>query len=289
MGKAERNFRLYRYQFSTVTRDVQGDFLMGIESYEDLIERKNEIFLEVLNDINEKGYKYRRSPISHKAYQYETIYMIQLAANRPLKRMTKEFVEEEIDNWPALTIAFDNRPNKQYLIIETKQEAFRYTNTVADMLEKNLNRYLKKYQLSLQIEPLFREEEFWRIVRRGKVQYLKFYIVAPNLSDLSKTLSEDLKRTIKQTNSNKAQLHFYGSTESGLQISDDDKDIGGLVEYMAGGGGKAHVKIVGTKMIYKTQDDKRTISIDEIYFEEGFDPKLIGKMLKAALDDVQEN
>ena len=121
MSKIERAFRLYRYQISTVAKEIQGDFMMNISTINDLVARKNDIFLNVLKKIDEKGFKYKRAPITHQSNHYETTSVIQLAANRPLKRTTKELVEEEIDNWPALIVVFDNRQDKQLLAIEMKQ------------------------------------------------------------------------------------------------------------------------------------------------------------------------
>lgn len=283
--KAERSFRLYRYQISPTSKNIQGDFVKDVNSVEELQARKNDIFALVLNSIDE--FRYKRAPITHQPHQFDSTFVIQLAANRPLKRTTRELIEEEIDNWPALVIVIDNRPNKQLVAIEMKQEAFRYTDTVIEMLETNINRELKQYQLNAQFEALFREEDFWRVIRRGKISYVKFYVVAPNMADLSETLSESLKQTIKRTNTNRAHLGFFSPPEESLQISRSDEDISGLVEYTSKGGGTIHVKIRGISATYKTNDETRTIQIDEIFFTDGFDPEQIGKMIRKALDDVQ--
>ncbi|MDK2982178.1 MAG: hypothetical protein PWQ55_2525 [Chloroflexota bacterium] len=282
----ERSFRLYRYQINPTTKDIQGDYINGINSVSDLIEKKNDFFANAIKTI--KGFTYNRALTTHKLFKAnsDTLFIIRLAPNRPLKRTTKELVREEIDNWPELIIVIDNRPDKQYIAVELKQEAFRYTNTVANVLEANINKKLKPFQLYIQIEPLFEKHNFWDVVNQGKVDFVRFYINAPNLANLSSSLSDSLKDTIKKTNADRAHLGLYSPSDESLEISENNKEIEGLVDYASGGGGTVHVKLIGISTLYKTDDETKMISIDEACFEGDFDPEKIGEAFRSALNNV---
>lgn len=283
-----RSFRLFRYQINPVKKDIQGDFLLeGIDSVEKLIQSKNQFFVNALLGITE--FKFKRSPIAHDIKEFGATLVMQIGANRPVKVTTKEFVEKEIENWPALTVVVDNRDSKQLLAIELKQQAFRYAETVANMIENNLNKALRQYQLIAQIEPLFEKEDFWRVINSnaGKISYIKFFMVEPNLPELSKNLSDSLKKATKRINSNRFNLGFHSAPEESLSISEDDDDLNGLVDYSAGGGGTAHVKIQGIRAVYKTNDTSKTIQINEMVFHGNNVAEQVGKAIKEALDNVQ--
>jgi len=268
-----------------LSKVVQGDYIRGINSLEELLNKKNEFFSQVLSDDLDT-IRYRRAKITYRTYQLDSTFVMKLAANRPVEITNKFLEKEKVDNWPTMVVVFDNRPNKQYLAVEMRQKTFRYTDTVTQMLESNINKCLKKYQLFAQFEPLFEEKDFWNYVNKGEILSVRFYLVAPNLPDLSDNLSVELSNAIKRTNSKKAHLVFNSHPDQGLEISEDDENIKGLVDYAAGGGGTIHVKIRGVSALYKTNDQTKTITSDEMLFDGEFDPERIGEAVKRILDNV---
>lgn len=238
MQKKTHRFEIYRYQLLPIDRFFQGDLFGDIHSVSELIDRKNDLFAEVLQQIRLLPGK-QTQVIAKSLGRVDNFFLYRFAANRSIVRETEEFKEEELDNWPSFFVGIWNSPDKQFIIIEERRDAFQYTDTVVSAFESTIAPKLKAKQLNLFIEPLFKEEEFWKIVYRyeGKITEIKFELITPNMANISSVLSEDLKNLAKSTNTGRTQLCITSSPDSALNLKKSDEQIDGLVKYSSEGGG----------------------------------------------------
>lgn len=97
-------FELFRYQLLPVNRHLQLDFINGVKSVEELIERKNSIFAQALREV--RAFTHPRTDVVAKLlYSDRGFFLYRIAANRSIHRETKEFADEYIDNWPSVCLA----------------------------------------------------------------------------------------------------------------------------------------------------------------------------------------
>ena len=269
MENISRFFHLYRYQIVPTVNDLQLTMLPSryhILSLDDLITQKNQIFSDVIQAQVE--YKHPRAELTHKLYQSKSFFVLKLGANRSLIRITKEFKEEELDNWPSVYVVINNNPSIQLVAVEVDTQAFYRTSTVVNILTINLNQKLKEYDLILEINPLFEKDEFWNIVKshKNRITNAKFFMVAPNLPDISKNLKLDLEELKKSTNSQKTNMFLQSPKGESLSLTQDDSFINSLVHYASEGGGTIHLKARGIRKTIKTEDSVKTFEIDEVHF-----------------------
>lgn len=257
-------FELYRYQILPIDRFFQGELFSGIKSVDELLEKKNEIFEEKLKAV--KNISYRNLQIISKLLHADkNFFLYRLAANRSVTIETKEFKEEEIANWPSFFLGIWNHPEKQIIAIQDRREAFSNTESAVRAFEKSINYLLAINQLRVYVEPLFKEEEFWKIVDRyeNRIKEVTFELITPNMANISGALDEDLKNFAKSTNSGKSRLSIASDPSSHLTILESDSQVKGLVEYSSEGGGNISLKVSGLKKRINTSKTKRSFELGE--------------------------
>ncbi|WP_457562146.1 hypothetical protein [Caminibacter pacificus] len=281
-------FDLYRYQILPIKRYIQFEFFKEkeykINSIEDLIKSKNEIFANVIKKIKFIEYK-------NNHYKFEllieknNVFHFKLAPKRQIKRENESFQLESIDHWPSINIIIDNHPDKQLLLIEDKKSSFSNTLSVVHILEFELNRKLEEYNLVVHIEPIFKVEYFWEIVKKykDKIKRLEFDLITPNMANISESLSEELKLLAKTTNTAKTDLALNAEKKSSLVIDEKNKFITDLLNYASKGGGEVSIEVQGLKRKIKTSKSTQSIEIDKLLIEtHSFDKilELIKSLLK---------
>lgn len=192
------HFELFRYQLLPLTQNVQGDMfsaigLKDIDSVDGLRARKNEIFEMVLRDF--PSLSYHDSPINHKIDLHSPPWFVmEINTEKLLRREKPDFDTESIDTWPHVVVIINNDPNSQIIAISKNTRAFSSGSVVAKILAEAIDRFLKRYYLTVQVEALFERTEFWNLVKkyRGKLRSIKFELITPNMSNISKTLEIDL-------------------------------------------------------------------------------------------------
>ncbi|MEW6586241.1 MAG: hypothetical protein AB1442_11610 [Nitrospirota bacterium] len=287
MKKTGRTFNFYRYQILPKFEERQLELFvprLEISSMEELISKKNEIFADALK--KQGKFSHPRSELTHQMDEVNGFLVLQIGANRSLIRITKDFVPEELDNWPSVHVIINNNPNVQMMAIELEEQAFYRTSTVVHILTTNLNKSLHKYGLVLEIMPIISESEFWKVVRthKGRVTRVQFFMVAPNLANISKNLALDLGELKNRTNSLHTNLSLAAPSGEALKLSEDDKFTQSLVHYAAEGGGTTHLKIKGLRKIIRTEDSIKSIEVDEIYFSGDDVPIQLVAQLKKVLE-----
>lgn len=261
----KRQFDMYRYQILPLSRKEQFSLFEDYGNIDALIARKNEILEKCLLEVN---FTYSRAETTFRKWRIgDDDFVFRIGVDRPIKRTTKDFTEEKLDSWPSIHIIFQNDPSVQKLFIEVNKKVFQKTSMVATkIVENSINRLLKNYNLVLHIEPIFEKDDFWKIVREyeGKITWVKFNLVTPNMSNISGALSEDLKELAKSTNTTISNMKLNSNIGSALDLDEGNNILSGLVEYASQGAGNISIKVKGLKAIKSTKDCMRSVEIEEV-------------------------
>ncbi len=210
MKTTTSQFELYRYQLLPIDRYLQRDLWSGINSIEELISRKNEIFGSALLEVDHFANS-RTETATRRLYAEHNFFLFRIAANRSLHRETKEFKDEYIDNWPSVLAAVWNDPDKQIIAVQRRTTAFGSTEAVVKLIIETLRPSLSHYHLRALHEPIVERQKFWELIEqyRGRIQKLEFEFITPNMANISATLPENLKDFAKATvNADLKLTHF---------------------------------------------------------------------------------
>ena len=87
-----------------------------VKSIDDLISKKNEFFKKVFQEIDH--YSYSKGDIVHQNLGCDdNIFLLRIGVERDLKRKTREFEIEKVENWEPVIVAFNNDLEIQKCII----------------------------------------------------------------------------------------------------------------------------------------------------------------------------
>lgn len=249
MEREKRQFDVYRYQILPLSRILQLSLFGDVPDLDTLLSRKNDILYDCLLKLN--SFQYSRAETTFRRWVVdEDTVLFRIGVDRPIKRTTKDFNEEELDSWPFIHVIFQNDSSVQKLLIEVNRRVFQNSSTIAkQLIENNINKILAKYNLVLHIEPIFEKDDFWKVVYKyeGQINWVKFSLVTPNMSNISGVLSDDLKVLATSTNATNTKLKLSSDKGSNLALSEENNILNGLVEYASQGAGNISIKIKGLK------------------------------------------
>ena len=255
MLKTPQNaFHVYRFQLLPLSQ--QELFQIGSEvlSLDSLKAKKNEMFARVLANI--PSLDYEKTELVHKVENIgEGLFRFSLAVKRKLTVSPTPFDEHPVPDWPSLDIVINNDPLVQKIAIENDPKVFQHSTTAAGILERNFNLLLKQYDLAIFIEPTFEKNDFWALVseHEGKITSVKFELISPNMANISKTLTIDLKSLNSTTNNHKTKIELSSDKDSSLTLSPESPLVDSLVNYASEGGGKISMKIRGYRKTITTE------------------------------------
>lgn len=282
MAKKRRvGFHTYRYQLLPTSQHVQMDLGGTITGIEDLRQKKNEFLRQALENI--ETFAYSRAETRHKIWASEALFVLQIGVERDLKRKTREFEIEEVENWPTVFVAFNNDPQVQKCLVQ-QQGGFQRTATVVKLIEDSLNVVLAQYQLAIAFEPIYAESYFWDLVERyqGKITQIEFELISPNMSNISENLTFDLAALNRSTNTQRTNLQLNSDKNATLTPSADDPLIGGLVHYSSDGGGDITMRAMGVRKKIHTAKGVNEVTIDEVLVE-GATPEQLADVFRGLL------
>lgn len=258
-------FQIFRYQLLPIDRYLQGDLFLGVTTIDELIQRKNEFFSDALNNCHTFDDK-RHFTVTKRVYTEDDFNIFRIALNKKIRRETIDFSDETLDNWPDIIVALWNRPDKQFIAVQKRNQAFSSCEVVVKMILDCISKRLSQYHLRAIHEPLFEKNTFWDLLgeHRGKIRSVKFDIITPNMANISKTLSDDLKQFSKLTNATRNSLKIEADPESSLHLEKDNENLNSLVDYTSEGGGSISVKIDGIHKTINTGDTIKEIEIGDI-------------------------
>jgi hypothetical protein len=213
----------------------------------------------------------------------DDFFLFKLAANRSMNHETRDFKEEELDNWPSIFCAIWNHPDAQYVLIQDRPLAFQDTGYVLKVIFENIDPVLEHRQLRCITESLFEKKAFWDMANKfqGRIREVDFEIITPNMSNISSTLPQDLTNFAKRTNSIRNHLRVSSDSTSALKIEESNETLSSLVDYSSSGGGNISVKITGASKKYHTNKTHKEIDIEEITLHG--DPSSVAAILKELL------
>lgn len=258
------NFNLYRYQILPKDRHFQGTLFGDIQTVEDLISKKNQIFYTQIKTIEE--WKNKRASIKGQLiYDKDDFLLFRFAPRRTVKIENEIFEEEKYENWPSILVAIWNKADMQYMLIQDRKQAFSSTKSVLNTIIQSINISLSTKQLKIYAEPIFHKDAFWNIIdeHTRTIKNIKFELITPNMANISAALSEDLKSLAKGTNTAKTFLEI-DADDSILHIDKNDKQINSIVDYASEGGGNISIKVKGIKKRIQTANSVKSVEIGEI-------------------------
>ncbi|ULU23536.1 hypothetical protein [Dyella terrae] len=275
-------FCLFRYQILPINRNLTDGLFQGSSDVSALLARKNDYFSEALlsaQRLISRGVRVEHSLV----HQVGDFYLFKMAANRHLRRETRDFKKEDLDNWPAVYVAIWNDPDRQIIAVQQRVTAFAAAMTPAKIIEGTANVHLEKWGLRAHVEPLFEERAFWQLVNEygSRIKRLTFELVTPNMSNISASLDDDLKNLAKSTNTAKTKLTLEPDQAAVLNVDSNNPGLTSLVDYASKGGGDVTLKIRGVKKTMRAQKDIRQIEVDSIIMNGA--PEAVVDMLKEIL------
>lgn len=284
-SKKESFFHEFRYQIVPIgDKYIQTEFFPNIiNTKEDLIKNKNKIFYNLVTKL--KDYTAKSELNIDIKFDNNRFVILRMAAKRELKRNTKDFKLEKIDNWPFIIIIIDNDPMIQKIYIQSNKKAFKDYLTVKNILENTFNEKLQLSQLHISIESIYDEQQFWDLIKKydTKLLQVRFELITPNLSNISKTLTDELKNLSKLSNAIKTDIIINSEKNSSLKIDENNDTIKDLVDYSSQGGGNISIKARGYSKMQHTKKYAKEKRIDELEIS-GQDKKTIIDIIKNLLE-----
>jgi hypothetical protein len=259
-----QTFELYRYQLLPASQQQQ-DLFHKTLSADEIRENKNRFFDSILNEL--PPFRYRGYEIKHKVmFHKDDWFIFKLGAHKSVDRDTEDFRRERIESWPNVTVLVHNNPDTQILAISRNLKAFSSTSTVAKIFERSLTPALRHFGLTIQVREQFEKNNFWSIIRQnaGRITRVRFEMVAPNMSNISRTLKVDLRQLNRESNCQKANLELEALPGAALEIKETNELMDGCVEYSSLGGGDIAIKVRGIKKEIRTSTTVKSIEIDEL-------------------------
>lgn len=254
-------FEIYRFHLLPITTNQISLFEKEM-SYDELVQKKNGFFDEIIQDLQNKTQDF---PIELYSVDDKS-YLFRLA-NPKQTTIYRNFSEIPENTEPYIYIIINTGQEVQKIAISRNTEAFSSPKVSKNVLLKIFNKYLKNYGLSIEFEQLFESNTFWNYVRKydSRIKSIDFEIIKPNLSKISYTIKDSLKPLIESTNSHITHLKLESPSEGILEnINKDNKLVDGLVSYSSEGGGNISMKVTGIKSKIKTNNMVTTKKISEM-------------------------
>ncbi len=258
-------FDLYRYQLLPQNRYLQTNLLTNVQSIDELIERKNEFFdlaLENANDFSDSTHQ----TVTKILYSEDNFHLYRIANNKSVRIETQDFTDKIVDNWPSILVAIWNQPDKQLIAVQKRTKAFSSPRVIVGMIFNKLRYELSNYHLSALYEPLFEKTIFWDLLKKyqGSIKSVEFDFVTPNMANISKVLSKDLRNFSKSLNGVRSNLGIYADDSATLRLSKNDETLAGLVDYSSQGGGNITVKVGKLRQKIQTAKTVKEITISDM-------------------------
>lgn len=238
-------------------------FNLGMENNS---ETKNKLFKEFflslkLKNKMESEYQKRMYYLIY-IQDYGEIYHCQLARKREYDKfeMTPQrIIGKKDQDYPYVNIFIEIKTQKFF--IESNTKIFENYNTCSDVIQNIMNNNFQYKDMSIQVEPIIKEEEFWDIIENEEIYSLQFMLCTPNMFDADDDANTLLKDIERNTNANHVNMHF-SNKEGRLNLN--KRGIDSFIKYISAGGGKWKVaaKSEGKKnIIYSSEQKSQKIQI----------------------------
>lgn len=271
-------FDLFRYQIIPMASTFQLNLL---ESLQDTIKKKNQYFAETLENVE---FQSAGKPLlKNLSNLLADVYVLKLGRTKHVKIYKQDFAPEHVPSHPPTVVFIDNTPHKQIIAIE-QNNLFSSTSTLANLIAKHINIFLKKKNLVVKILPIFEEKSFWQFVdeHKGGIKNIEFTLITPNMSNISKMLSEDLKKTAQLSKTAETRLKLLSEKNSILEVNKDNSGMASLVDYASEGGGRILIKGLVAK--YDSKKNQKTFSFDSFEADTPEGVQIIRELINGKID-----
>ncbi|WP_149304494.1 hypothetical protein [Pareuzebyella sediminis] len=262
------NFHIYRYHLLPIeTANRQIDLFENKKFTIDEIKlRKNEFFGKVLDNLVDS--KNNNHPL--KFEHYEDDYYLFKLAQKKTTTITQNFENLVIDDEPYVYVIFNNKSDVQKIAISDNTDAFSNPDVVKNILKKVFRKDLEKYGLNIELEALYDKVEFWSYVgkHQNEITYINFEFIKPNLANISSSLPKVFKNFADNTNSHESHITIKAPKKGTLEnISKDNEDVKGLVDYTSEGAGSIKLKVKNIRKQLNTKENPVIFQVKELDIE----------------------
>lgn len=257
----EETIEFYGFRGNIIFPNQVTLFSLGLENNS---RDKNKVFTNFFEELKSSG-KVDSEYQKRKYYlifinQYDSIIQCQLARERIFDKyeMTKEKVIGTKDqDFPFINVFVELKTQK--FLIESKTTVFDNYNTCSNVIQNIMNKYLKKVDATINVNPIVEEQKFWKFFEGdNEVKNLTFNLVVPNLFDASDDATRFLNDARDNVGASNVSLNFT-NTEGKLQPNKEG--IESFVKYTSAGGGTWNLKYKNkngdTKNVSSEQKSKK--------------------------------
>lgn len=262
------NFHVYRFHLLPIDKTVRQlkAFTEKEYTYEELIEKKNDFFTNILDKLVDSKSNTHPLKLEHSENGY---YLFKIAQKKNTT-ITQNFRNSNIPNEPYSYVIINNDKNVQKIAISDNSEAFSKPETVRNILKKSFKRDLEQYGLNIEIEQLFDSINFWEYVKKHQesITMVNFKFIKPNLARISKSLPENFRNFTENVNSHESHIVIKAPDNGTLDnISQDNPNVSGLVDYSSEGGGNIRLKVKNIRKQLNTKEKPIITEIRELDIE----------------------
>ena len=203
------------------------------------------------------------------------VFLFRLGRRKDAILQDLHFHAKREENWEDIFLIFDNEPSRQYIYVQKNTTAFRDTFETISKLRSIFNQFLKRHNLIIEINAVYRKQAFWDLINKHKsaIKRVEFQISAPNLPQLSDVLPQELRELAQTTTASNVKLSLESENAGVLSLDQSqDRKLAGLVNYVENGGGSASIYIKNFKKTSLSKEGQITTkSIDSIVLENATD------------------
>ena len=249
----EETIEFYGFRGNIIFPNQVTLFSLGLENNS---RDKNKVFTNFFEELKSSG-KVDSEYHKRKYYlifinQYDSIIQCQLARERIFDKyeMTKEKVIGTKDqDFPFINVFVELKTQK--FLIESKTTVFDNYNTCSNVIQNIMNKYLKKVDATINVNPIVEEQKFWKFFEGdNEVKNLTFNLAVPNLFDAS----DDATRFLNDARDN------VGASNVSLNFTNTEGKES-FVKYTSAGGGTWNLKYKNkngdTKNVSSEQKSKK--------------------------------
>lgn len=262
-------FEVFRYQL-VVDKTMPINMFGKYENAEQLRAEKNNILKDIITKDTFRFTSSNSSIKSKLVHQSGDMFYFKISAKRTAHIYREDFTEDTIDNYPNIIVAINNNPDVQKIAIQTNTTAFKTSQIVRNFILESVDAKIKDFNLGFYLDPIYDKQDFWNFVRKypQQIKQITFDLISPNLSNISKDLTVNLRELYEDTNTHRTKIELNAEPESVLDVKEGSKFVKGIVDYSANGGGSIHARLVGSRKKYNTAENPAEFNIEEKLFKD---------------------
>ena len=257
----EETIEFYGFRGNIIFPNQVTLFSLGLENNS---RDKNKVFTNFFEELKSSG-KVDSEYQKRKYYlifinQYDSIIQCQLARERIFDKYEmnkKKVIGTKDQDFPFINVFVELKTQK--FLIESKTTVFDNYNTCSNVIQNIMNKYLKKVDATINVNPIVEEQKFWKFFEGdNEVKNLTFNLAVPNLFDASDDATRFLNDARDNVGASNVSLNFT-NTEGKLQPNKEG--IESFVKYTSAGGGTWNLKYKNkngdTKNVSSEQKSKK--------------------------------